>query len=120
MRGITRKPDFCTFVFATWIVQFLILLNPKFQATSLLLLLYRPVCVRTGQTPKTVFLASRLSIRLYMMIIEGVFSLGLAKLSGQFCSYVSLHFLNFKPVLFPTTTSFPFVLCCATQSLRPY
>ena len=29
-----------------------ILLNPKFQAPSLLLLLYRPVCVGPGEKPK--------------------------------------------------------------------
>ena len=33
------------FVFATWIVQFLYFLNPKFSASSDLLALYRPVCV---------------------------------------------------------------------------
>ena len=32
------------FVFATWIVQFLFFLNPKFQASSSFLCLYRPVC----------------------------------------------------------------------------
>ena len=34
------------FVFATRIVQFLFYLNPKFQASSSFLCLYRPVCVR--------------------------------------------------------------------------
>ena len=61
-----RKPDFClcenkgadqlrgdreadhAFVFATRIVQFLFL-NPKFQASSLLLRLYSPVCVGPGR-----------------------------------------------------------------------
>ena len=51
-----RKPDFClcenklisAFVFATRIVQFLFFLNPKFQASSLLLRLYSPVCVGPG------------------------------------------------------------------------
>ena len=38
--------------FATWIVQFLSYLNPKFQASNHLLWLYRPVCVRPGQKPK--------------------------------------------------------------------
>ena len=33
------------FVFATRIVQFLFYLNPKFQASSSFLCLYRPVCV---------------------------------------------------------------------------
>ena len=34
------------FVFATWLVQSLFYLNPNFQASSHLLWLYRPVCVR--------------------------------------------------------------------------
>ena len=34
------------FVFATWIVQSLFFLNPEVQYSSLLLCLYRPVCVR--------------------------------------------------------------------------
>ena len=37
------------FVFATRIVQFLSFLNLKFPASSHLLCLYRPVCVRPGQ-----------------------------------------------------------------------
>ena len=37
------------FVFATRIVKSLFFLNPKFQASSYLLLLYRPVCVRHGR-----------------------------------------------------------------------
>ena len=65
-----RKPDFClgenkgadhfavtaklisTFVFATRIVQFLFYLNPKFQASSSFLSLYRPVCVGPGRKPR--------------------------------------------------------------------
>ena len=39
------------FVFATWIVQYLYFLNPKFQASSHLQQLYSLVCVRTGQKP---------------------------------------------------------------------
>ena len=38
--------------FATWIVHFLLFLNPKFQAYSLLLRLYSLVYVRPGQKPK--------------------------------------------------------------------
>ena len=63
-----RKPAFCicenktqisfavtaklisTFVFATWIVQFLYFLNPKFQASRRLLWLYSPVCVGPGSS----------------------------------------------------------------------
>ena len=33
---------------------------PKFQASSLLLRLYSPVCVRSGRRPRTGFLATRL------------------------------------------------------------
>ena len=41
-----------TFVFATWIVQFLFYLNPKFQASSLFLWQYRPVCVGPCLKPR--------------------------------------------------------------------
>ena len=69
MNLIMRKPDFCicenkdadqlpgnvklisAFVFTTWIVQSLYYLNPKFQASSHLLWLYRPVCVGPGRKP---------------------------------------------------------------------
>ena len=70
-----RKPTFCicenkdadqlrfavtaklitAFVFATKIVQFLYFLNPKFQASSHLLWLYSPVCVRPGRKPERWF-----------------------------------------------------------------
>ena len=40
------------FVFATWIVEFFLLLNPKFQASSLFLQLHILVCVRPGQKPR--------------------------------------------------------------------
>ena len=40
------------FVCTTRIVQFLLFLNPKFQASSLLLCLYRPVYDRSGRKPK--------------------------------------------------------------------
>ena len=39
------------FVFATWIVQSLYSLNPKFQASSHLLWLCSPVCVGPGRKP---------------------------------------------------------------------
>ena len=51
------KPTICTaklisaFVFATRIVQFLFYLNPKFQASSSSLCLYRPVCVGPVRKP---------------------------------------------------------------------
>ena len=45
------------FVFATRIVQFLLYVYSKFQDSSHLLILYRPVCVRRGRKPqKPVFL----------------------------------------------------------------
>ena len=40
------------FVFATRIVHFLFYLNPKFQASSSLLLLCSPVCVGPGRKPQ--------------------------------------------------------------------
>ena len=40
------------FVFATWIVQFLFYLNPKFQASSSFLCLYRSVCIGPVQKPR--------------------------------------------------------------------
>ena len=40
------------FVFATRIVHFLFLLNPKFQGSMLLLGLYMSVCVRPGWKPR--------------------------------------------------------------------
>ena len=49
------------FVFATLIVQSLYFLNPKFQGSSHLLLLYSPVCVGPGPTPKEGFLVSQLN-----------------------------------------------------------
>ena len=70
MSRIVRKPDFClgenkgadqlrgkaklisAFVFATQIVQFLLYLNQKFQASTSFLSLYRPVCVGPGRKPR--------------------------------------------------------------------
>ena len=77
-----RKPDFClcenkgadqlrsnvsaklisAFVFATRIVHFLFLLNPKFQASMLLLGLYMSVCVRPGWKPRRPFFSRRGSL----------------------------------------------------------
>ena len=56
MSRLMGKPTICigenkdaklisAFVFASRIVQFLLYLTPKFQTSSLLLKLYRPVCV---------------------------------------------------------------------------
>ena len=49
LRG-NREADQRIF-FATWIVQFLFHLNPKFQASSSFLCLYRPVCIEPIQKP---------------------------------------------------------------------
>ena len=46
--AVTAQP-ISTFVFAAKIVQFLIFLNPKFHASSYLLLLHKPDCVRPGR-----------------------------------------------------------------------
>ena len=65
MSRLMRKPTICIgenkdadqlrgnrdFVFATRIVQFLFYLNPKFQASSSFLCLYRPVCVGAVRKP---------------------------------------------------------------------
>ena len=40
------------FVFATWIVQSLYFLNPKFRVSSHLLWLYSPVCIGPGRKPR--------------------------------------------------------------------
>ena len=45
--------QFSVFVFATQKVQSLLSLNLKVQASTLLLLLYRPVCVRSRRKPKS-------------------------------------------------------------------
>ena len=67
---VMRKPVFCIcenkdadqlrgnseadqlFVFATWIVQSLFYLNPKFQASGYLLWFYSLVCVGPGRKPR--------------------------------------------------------------------
>ena len=50
------------FVFATWIVQSLYYLYPKFQASSHLLWLYSTVCVGPGQKPQRPVFSQRGSI----------------------------------------------------------
>ena len=51
LRG-NRKADQRLCFFATRIVESLYFLNPKFQASSHLLWLYRPVCVGLGRNPR--------------------------------------------------------------------
>ena len=46
------RSNISAFAFATWIVQSLFFLHPKFQASSYLLRLYRPVCVGPGRKTK--------------------------------------------------------------------
>ena len=50
LRG-NRDPLISAVVFATRIVQFLFYLNPKFQASSSVLCLYRLVCVGPVRKP---------------------------------------------------------------------
>ena len=56
------------FVFATWIVQSLFYLNPKLQASSYLLWLYSPVCVRPGRKPRRPVFSQRGSIILILAL----------------------------------------------------
>ena len=54
-------------VLATRIVQFLFYLNPKFQASSSFLCLYRPVCVGPGRKPHCWF--SHEAAQVYKLLI---------------------------------------------------
>ena len=56
------------FVFATRIVQFLFYLNPKFQASSSFLCLYRPVSVRPVRKPHCWFSHETAHIYMYMSL----------------------------------------------------
>ena len=51
LRGNSKEKQISAFVFATQIVQFLFYLNPKCQASSSFLCLYRPVCVGPIRKP---------------------------------------------------------------------
>ena len=82
MSLVMRKPDFCIcenkdadqlcrnrtadqrLCFATWIVQSLFFLNPKFQASSVFLSLHSPVCVGPCRKPRRPVFSERGS---YMM-----------------------------------------------------
>ena len=50
-RSVTAKLIISAFVCATWIVQFLYFLNPKFAASSMFLWLNNLVCVGPGTKP---------------------------------------------------------------------
>ena len=61
-----RKPDFCiyaqlisAFVFPTYIEQSRFYLNPKFQVSSHLLWLFRPVCVGPGRNSRRLVFPQR-------------------------------------------------------------
>ena len=58
------------FVFATKIVRSLYFLNPKFQASSHLLLLYSPVCVGPGRKPRRPFFSERGSFHYVNMSMQ--------------------------------------------------
>ena len=59
------------FVFTTQIAQFLFFLIPKFQASSLLVRLYRPVCVRLVWKPRRWVFSHRSSnVSLYTSLIH--------------------------------------------------
>ena len=63
------------FVFATRIVHFLFLLNPKFQASMLLLGLYMSVCVRPGWKPRRPVFSRRGSLILNVeMMFNRIFN----------------------------------------------
>ena len=55
------------FVFLTQIVQSLFYLNTKFQASSLLEWLYRPVCVRPGPKPKLLVCSCKAHLNLFLL-----------------------------------------------------
>ena len=54
------------FVFATWIVQYLVYLNPKFQASSHIVWFYSLVCVGPGWKPRRPVFSERGSYLLRM------------------------------------------------------
>ena len=90
MSLVMRKPAFCicenkdavqlrgnreadpVFVFTTQIVQSLYYLNPKFQASSHLLWLYGPVCVRPGRKPRRQVFSERGSYIFWSLSILGL------------------------------------------------
>ena len=55
------KTQISAFVFATKAVHFFYILNLKFQASSIHLLLYSPICVEFGQKPRRLVLSSHSS-----------------------------------------------------------
>ena len=78
LRGVTAKL-ISAFVFATWIVQSLYYLNPKFQAYSLLLWLYSLVCVRPGRKPRRPVFSERGSLHRHACSCNDLFPAALAE-----------------------------------------
>ena len=70
------------FVFATRIVQFLFYLNPKFQAFSSFLCLYRPVCVGPPRKPHCWFSHEAAQIKEYNILLIHNARLSLTNLHG--------------------------------------
>ena len=62
-----------TQVFATWIVQSLYFLNPKFQASSQLLWLHSLVCVGPGRKPRRPVFSQRGSLTHFRSVCERLF-----------------------------------------------
>ena len=60
----------CAFVFATQIIQSLFCLNPKFQASSYLLLLHSPDCVGPGRKPRRPVFWRRGSYCLHLLCLQ--------------------------------------------------
>ena len=56
------EADISAFDFATWIVQFLYFLNPKFPASSHILCLYSSMCLRPVQKPRFSLVTAHLHI----------------------------------------------------------
>ena len=89
MSHLVGKPTICigenkdadqlisAFVFATRIVQFLFYLNPKFQASSSFLPLYRPVCVGPVRKPHCWFSHEAAQYIVYFYVLVTVSSMGI-------------------------------------------
>ena len=61
--GFLHMQLISAFVYATWIVQSLFYLNPKFQTFSHLLGLYSLICVGQGQKPRSPVFSQRGSFK---------------------------------------------------------
>ena len=134
LRG-NREADQRLFVFATWIVHFLFFLNPKFQASSLLLLLHSPACVRPGQNPNCWFsqaqahisYANHFYIKVFILIIhylhhtdsvESILSVLNCHFIGSIQAWWGIAAERQTPLVWPTETSHPLVV--VTQGVHVY